>query len=255
MTKITEVLKEHFDTIPSTNTWALQHANRLMDGMLIQTTADEQTDGRGRFSHRWQAPKGLNLYVTYSYLIDKNRPDIGNIPQIMAISAAKTLSSFKVTPTLKWPNDILINNKKIAGILGETTFIPSNPDKLCMILGIGINVNMPTESLAELGRPATSLCLETGKLESVELTLNSLERNFFDDLSVFLKEGFSPFVTSYREQMALKKGDPISFHVNGTKLNGSFFDITDKGSLRLCQSDGIITEFVSGELDFQKKLK
>lgn len=246
-----EIIREHFESIPSTNTWALRHADRLKKEMLIITTADGQTAARGRYNHRWLAPHGLNIYATYSFLIDKSRTDIGNIPQIIALSATHTLRSFKISPRLKWPNDILIQNKKIGGILGETTLV-SEPNMLAMALGISININMSTEILASLGRPATSICLETGKQENVELTLNSLTNNFLVDLSQFLKHGFAPFLSSYRQQTTLQEGDPVSFHKNGTLLNGTFKEITEQGTLRLFLSDGTLSEFVSGEITNQK---
>ncbi|MGZ3633193.1 MAG: biotin--[acetyl-CoA-carboxylase] ligase [Parachlamydiaceae bacterium] len=247
-----KIIKEHLDSIPSTNTWALQQAHRLKEDELFVTTTDQQTHGRGRYGHQWISAKGLNICATYSFLFPKKRLDIGNISQVIALSAIHVLETFGITPVIKWPNDILIQDKKIAGILGETAS-SSMPEMQSVVLGIGININMPLEMLIPIGPQATSLYLETGKHENIEFILNSLTKQFLFDLSLFFKHGFNHFLNLYRKKIVHKKGNAVTFHANNTLLTGFFDEITDKGTLKLCLCDGSFSEFVSGEITNEKK--
>lgn len=247
---LSKVELKHFVTLDSTNTKAAEYIHQLDASALLMVSADEQTAGRGRFSHIWLSPSEQNLYATFGFFIDKSRLDIGNIPQIMALSAAKVLQEHGLSSCLKWPNDLLINKKKIGGILAET--FAANQERLYMIVGIGININMSAEMLAPLGRPATSVLIETGELGNVEAIRKELLQCFLEDLNLFLTEGFHPFLQSYQKQMVLQKNDHMSFHVNGKMLEGKFDEITPQGSLKLRLSDGTLSEFVSGEIFLKK---
>lgn len=240
------IIREHFDSIDSTHTWATLNAQRLNPNTIIITSTDEQTAGKGRFGHKWSSPKGQNLAITLSFAMENVRKDIGNIPQVLAVSAAKMLQRYNVCSQLKWPNDILISGKKIAGILTTTT--PLDQTYLCVIASLGLNVTTTQETLEKLGRPATSILLETGKLESIEAVRESFLEFFLTDLRIFYHEGFSPFIDFYRSQMAAKKGDKICFHHNSQKIDGIFEEITPAGTLRMRLDDGSSSEIVSGDI-------
>lgn len=250
---LSKVKSKHFATLDSTNTKAAGYIHRLEDDTLLMVSADEQTSGRGRFSHTWLSPPGQNLYATFGFFIDKTRPDIGNIPQIMSLSATEILQKYGLSSRLKWPNDLLIDKKKIGGVLAETFSLENGKkDKLFMIVGIGLNINMPAEMLQNLDRPATSLFIETGKIVSTKALRKELLQCFLKSLNIFFKEGFHPFLQSYEKQMILNKDDPINFHVNGKMLEGKFHAITPQGSLKLRLPDGTLSEFVSGEIFLKK---
>lgn len=250
-----KIQREHFESIDSTNTWALGNADGLEQGVLMLTTANIQTASRGRFNKRWLNFKTESVNATYSFLIDPQRKDLGNIPQVASLSVAKTLRQLTLLPQLKWPNDVLVNQRKIAGILGETTFLNRNRELLCLVVGIGINVNVSSEDLAQFDLPGTSLYAETGIKREIEEIINLLTYHFHNDLSHFIHHGFEPFLNSYRQQLFIQQGDLISFHSNGEKLSGNFNGISNTGSLMLKKSDGTISEFVSGEILFQRNQK
>src|SRR5688572_28206812 len=108
----------HLETITSTNTWAKENYLRLDPNHITCITASEQTGGRGQLNRAWISPKDLNLYLTYFFTLEKMAP-IQNLAQLLSLSAAKCLESYHLTPQIKWPNDLLIQNKKIAGVLCE----------------------------------------------------------------------------------------------------------------------------------------
>lgn len=244
-----KIIRQHFEEIDSTNTYAKRQAHLFDSNALTLITADAQTAGRGRFNRKWVSPSKLNIYSTFCFFLDKNRKDIGNIPQIMALSAAEVLEKYNFKPTLKWPNDILLSGKKIGGILAETTPLE---DSLCVIIGIGININMSIEWLNQIDIPATSLLAESGKPFEVEDVFSSLKDNFAEKILLFIDKGFPPFLKNYKNRIETSLNQKISFHDNQKIWEGVFHSIKDDGSLNLLLEYGDIKNFVVGEILWPK---
>lgn len=242
-----QIHRRHFATLDSTNTWAKQHAEELDQKALTLVSADHQTAGRGRFKRLWLSPPGQNIYASFCFFIEKHRGDIGNLPQVMAIAAADVLEKLGFQPQIKWPNDVLLKGKKIAGILCET--IPFS-DMLCVVLGIGLNVNMPLELLSTIDRPATSLLAEDGAERDVEAVLSMLQEQFMQYLLCFLDEGFMPFLENYKTRLQHTKGDLIRFHDNRIVWEGRFAGINRDGTLLLELPSGEERTFIAGEIYF-----
>jgi BirA family biotin operon repressor/biotin-[acetyl-CoA-carboxylase] ligase len=241
-----EIVRHHFETIGSTNTWAKENAAQLDKTKLTLVTASGQTAGRGRFKRHWESPAGQNIYATYCFFIEKHHA-VGNIPQIMAISAAEVLSDYQFDPQLKWPNDVLLTKKKAVGILCETTPLS---DQLCMILGIGMNVNMTQEILDAIDQPAASMSSVSGKQWNVEEVLEALTKKFVRNLEAFFEEGFLPFYKRYTDFMKLDSTAKIRFHDNRAVWEGTIESIGTDGSLNMKLQDGTIRKFVCGEILF-----
>lgn len=110
----------HFDTIDSTNTWSKRHTGEWAPEGVTLVTASKQTSGRGRFKRTWISPPDVNIYATFCFWFDPKRNDVGHIPQLLALAGASTLMQQGFLPKIKWPNDLLLNGKKVAGILCET---------------------------------------------------------------------------------------------------------------------------------------
>lgn len=139
--------------------------------------ADEQTEGRGRLGRHWEAPPGTSVLCSVQL---RPAQDASRFPELTVLGAQACadaiLSVTGLEPTLKDPNDVLIDGRKVAGVLGES-------DQERVVLGIGINVNLPADQLPDEVRiPATSLLLETGaEVDRVELLvelLAALERRY-----------------------------------------------------------------------------
>lgn len=240
-----DIIRKHFESIDSTNTWGKQHAQDLPRDKITLVTANEQTAGRGRFKRRWESPPGQNIYATFCFFIEKHHAGIGNIPQVLALSTAIVLKALDFQPTLKWPNDILLSGKKVGGILAETTPLS---DQLCMVVGIGLNINMPLELLKKIDRPATSLMVEASHTFDIEQILQKLSHQFANDLEQFLAEGFFPFLEPYRNSLAHDIGKTIQFHDNRVVWEGSLHSINNNGSLNLKLPSGEIKTFIAGEI-------
>jgi BirA family transcriptional regulator, biotin operon repressor / biotin---[acetyl-CoA-carboxylase] ligase len=133
---------------------------------------EEQTEGRGRLGRRWLSPPGVSLLFS---IVLEPPVDTARLPELSVVagqaSATAIAAIADVTPEVKLPNDILVLGRKVAGILAEAR-------EGRVVLGIGVNVNVPKDDLpTEVDRPATSLLLETGhEVDRVELLLELLER-------------------------------------------------------------------------------
>lgn len=234
----------HFTTLDSTNTWAKKNIQNFSPKELTIITADAQTAGRGRFNRTWVSPAGKNLYITFCFF-EKNLSIGNNISQVLALSMIHVLEKMDFQICLKWPNDLLISNKKVAGVLCETSPVENLTG---WILGLGLNVNMTQEELKIIDRPATSLFQETLQLYSIKAIQEELVTQFKQDLDLFLKKGFPPFYPQYLAHSHLKKGDLIHFHVANQVWEGTFHSIQGDGALVIEQLNGQLQTFYSGEL-------
>ncbi len=218
-----------FDTIDSTQTWAKANSASFPKDHITCILADEQTQGRGRYDRKWISPKGQNLYITFYFCLPANTPQLSCLSHLIAISLANVLLELKLSPQIKWPNDLLLSHKKLAGVLCETSF----QNKLVEIfLGIGINVNMSKELLATIDQPATSLFVETEKLWDRSHLLGLLQKEFSKTIKTFQKKGFAPFLPLFDSLLAYKK-QKVRFFDGKNQYEGILDSIGEDGSLNL----------------------
>jgi len=208
--------------------------------------ADMQTAGRGRRGRDWVSEKGDSLL--FSLLL---RPDIApdkasQITLLMALAVTKVLRErYGLESGIKWPNDIVINSKKICGILTE--LYPDLDGKFFIIVGCGINVAQK-EIPNELQNIATSLYLESGTVFSVEELLQGILKEFEEYYATFLqKESLEDLADKYNAQLiGLNKEVRILDPKGG--FSGISKGINDKGELLVQLADGSITEVYAGEV-------
>lgn len=240
----TTVTKIHFKTVSSTNTWVKQNYSQLDVNKITRVTASYQTEGRGQFNRSWVSPKDLNIYVTYFFTLSKTSHNLCNLAQLLSLSITKLLQSHSLSPKIKWPNDVLIGQKKIAGVLCETVDLKSDYG---IILGAGINVNMERKLLSQIDQPATSLQNETGTTYSLTSLLDQLDLLFTKDLSLYKSEGFTPFYAAYNLLLA-HKGKLIKLHQQGKVLEGTLDSLSPDGRLNIRLLNGDIQTVNSGEI-------
>ena len=152
-----------FDSIDSTNTEALRQA-RLGAGEGLCIVARRQTAGRGRHGRMWSSPKDAGLYLS---VILRPAMEARFLPLLTlgaAVAVSDTLSELGVEPDIKWPNDIFVNEKKICGILAEST---DTDDGLAVVVGIGINLT--SKKFPNDIRNATSLEDESGETSAADV--------------------------------------------------------------------------------------
>ena len=234
----------HFDSLLSTMDRAKEEAEAgAHEGTVI--LADEQTRGRGRFSREWLSPKGSGLL--FSVIL---RPRIEQLSQINMAAALTVARAIRIllreAPSIKWPNDVRIGGKKVAGILIENT-LEGATVKYCVV-GIGLNVNWHPPREVGLAYPATSLSREIGKPLSRTGVLKVLLVEM-DRLYARVKSGGS----LRKEWAALLDtiGKQVRIGAGGQVLEGVAKDVDNDGNLVLAQADGAVVTVAAGEVTLQ----
>src|SRR3990167_343853 len=215
--------------------------------------ADSQTKGKGRLGRRWESPASVNIYTSIIL-----RPDIppAHAPQltlVAAVAMAETISKFlnngsgyKPEPTVKWPNDILINSKKTAGILTEMS---SEMDRVnFVVIGIGVNVNMSKKMLPEELRPiATSLREEAGKEISRTGFIQTLYLNMETWYKLYLKNGFEPIREVWNGYFKMA-GKIVRVQQMDRVIEGVAVGIDADGAFLLQVKGGSVLRIISGDV-------
>lgn len=249
-----DVVVKHFPIIDSTNTWAKQNAHLFLRDKITIVVADGQTSGRGRLNRKWISPAGQNVYMSICFFLHKDSSllvQLSNMSQIIVVSVAEALEELGFKPTLKWPNDLQLSNRKVAGILSETKVVD---DEICFIAGIGVNVNMPLELLEQIDQPATSLLHENGVEVDVSTVSSLVQKHFVSHLMQFKREGFDPFLEKYRQRIGHKFGQRIQFREHNIQLEGIFHSIANDGALIIKLDHGEIKRLYCGDV-INKKIK
>jgi len=221
----------YYPEITSTSTFAMQNIADFADGDVLM--AEIQTQGRGRFDRKWISDKPDNIYISFvlkpSIALDKPSP-INNISQYLSLKVCEVLDDYGVKSFIKWPNDVIVNNKKIAGILAQTSIKGNNFQG--MVLGIGINLNFEQSEMDGIDRPATSLNLILGEKIDRDKFLKKLLEKFFEGYDNFLREDFVSIKPDY-ENRAYFLGKEITVSTYQKEIFGKASKILEDGSLLL----------------------
>lgn len=234
----------------STNTRAKDLAARgAPEGTLI--VAEKQTGGRGRRGRSWFSPPGDGIY---SSIILRPIMSPGEAPRITLMTsvavAEALLSLTRLKVRIRWPNDILVGGKKIAGILTEISTEMDGVDYI--IVGLGLNVNTPSESFPEeIKGEATSILMETGKQFSrVPLVRGYLEwyEKYYE---MFKNDGFEPIMRRWKE-LADIVGQQLMVGTVGKKYVGEVVDVDSDGVLILKDGKGDTHRIFSGDVTLMR---
>ena len=210
-------------------------ADGVDEGWVVVT--DLQRQGRGRQGRTWIAPPAQALL--FSAVM---RPPIDVIPLMPLLAALSVAGGIELStgaaPDLKWPNDVLLNRKKLAGILLE------RPPGSAVIVGIGINVNQQVPDLPEA---ATSLAAELGSAVEREPLLAVILNDLGNAYERADREGVHWIVPAWRSRSSML-GNPITFQQDGAQLEAVAEDIGEDGALLVRMADGSRVALVAGEV-------
>jgi BirA family biotin operon repressor/biotin-[acetyl-CoA-carboxylase] ligase len=234
-----------FDSIDSTNAEALRAIDRGQVSPFI-VLAERQTAGRGRRGRKWASPFAENIYYSLVLRIEGGMRQLEGLSLVVGLAVMHALRESGIGAAgLKWPNDVLVGRKKIAGILLE---LVGDPADVChVVLGVGINVNMQITD--EVDQQWTSMRLESGKVFDRNHLVAELGLMLQKYLARHQAGGFSAIQAEW-EQNHLWQGRAVSLIAGVNHVDGEVLGIDSQGALRL-KVDGVEKVFSGGELSLR----
>lgn len=236
-----------YKKLDSTNDAAYELAEKgIKEGTVI--LAEEQAKGKGRHGRTWTSPARGGVYMSCVFRPDMTPNEISRITLIAAVSVAKAIRVVTGLPaTIKWPNDILVNGRKVCGILTE---MKAEQDAIdFIILGIGINVNMPA---GHLPKGATSLKEEMrsggsdtiiSRIELVKRVLEELERDYF----LLKSSGSKPIIEEWKHFSDML-GSRVKVVLQNRSFEGLAHNLDPDGALIVRLESGILEKVSSGDI-------
>lgn len=225
---------------------ALREAALAGESAGLVLFAESQTAGRGRRQNRWLAPKGKDLM--FSLLLRPEAPTAfwPRVTTLAALAICRAIEDeLPLRPRIKWPNDVYVHDRKVAGLLAEAVTTSSG---LMLVLGIGLNVNT-RDFPPDLSDTATSLLSAVQPMPQLHLDRDSLGRAILQQLHhqiSRIEEGFHEAISEVRERSWLL-GRQIRATVDGREIFGRALDLDQEGHLILALPDGSITPLSSAE--------
>ena len=232
-------------SLDSTNAEALRSIERGATAPFV-IIAERQTAGRGRRGRKWVSPYAENIYYSLVLRMDGGMRQLEGLSLVVGLAVLRALRNVGISGAgLKWPNDVLVGSKKIAGILLE---LVGDPADVChVVLGIGINVNMRVAN--EVDQAWTSVFLESGAAVNRNLLVSQLN----DSLLVYIKrhaiEGFSAIQAEW-EQNHLWQGCEVSLIAGVRQVDGTVMGVDQQGALRM-SVNGEEKVYSGGELSLR----
>lgn len=232
--------------IDSTNERASQLARAGAEEGLV-VLAEEQSAGRGRLGRSWRSPAGVNLYAS---LVLRPQVPLNQAAQLTFLSAVavaravEQISGLQVQ--LKWPNDVLLQGRKLAGLLNELSAETEGIHHL--IVGIGVNLNMTADQFpADLRYPATSLLLATGRpvdrVHFAQLLFQELEQLYL----LLQRSGFTPLRLAW-EALSDLTGRSVQVDCGSEILYGTVAGLAEDGALLLRTATGDVHPLYAGDV-------
>lgn len=226
------------DEVDSTNIYAKNNLAVLDDKTVVH--ALRQTSGRGRLTRKWVDLGEGNLFLSFVLKPSNTFCEVySNLTQYLSVVLCHVLEEYGLEPQIKWPNDVLINGKKIAGILSETVMQGNNFKGL--VLGIGVNLNAKQSDIDAIpDKVATALNIELNRDIDMNEFIQKLSDKFFADYDKFLAKGFEFIKSDYISRAAFLDTE-IAVQVFNEVKCGLAKSVNDSGELVL-EHDG--KEFV-----------
>ena len=237
----------HHRLIDSTN----DEAKRLIEkgephGTLI--IADEQTAGRGRSGRTWVTPP--MSAIAMSLILRPTAPDHLHLTQISLLGGLAVLEgiqrAIKLTPQLKWPNDVLINGSKVAGVLAESLFVGDRLE--AVIVGMGVNVNAAPPPDLKLEYPATCLADALGHQVDREVLINAIIESFDGRYSQL---GTRDLTEAWSAHLAMK-GQGVQVVGITETMSGTLEGVTSEGALLIRLATGEIKTILAGDVHLRQ---
>lgn len=238
---------EVHDHLVSTNSYLMQNIGTARHATCV--AANLQTGGRGRRGRSWHAGLGASLTFSVLWRFQCGASALSGLSLAVGIALMRSLHGFGITGTqLKWPNDVLINREKLAGILIELQGDMEGPSTA--VIGMGINLNLPDTLKQQIDQPVTDLAsVFNGELNPNHL-LATLLKHLADVLTVFEQGGFAVLRDEWTQHHAYHEQDVRMLMPDGREIHGVVKGISEDGSLLVATAAGM-QRFISGEISLR----
>jgi BirA family biotin operon repressor/biotin-[acetyl-CoA-carboxylase] ligase len=237
-----------FETLATTNDFKNFSLKNNIPSICL---AEQQTQGKGRLGRPWHSPFAQNLYFTCLYTFQKDISELAGLSLVVGLAILKTLKTyqFSESPLIKWPNDIIYQQQKLAGTLIEIKAEAHNISQT--LIGIGVNVNMDDESNKNISQPFTSLKYILNNYIDRNHLCAILINTLLDYLKKFEQEGLSLFIKEWKNIDALYN-KKITLICNNQKIHGIAKGINANGHLLLELPNHQVKAFSSGDTTIAK---
>jgi BirA family biotin operon repressor/biotin-[acetyl-CoA-carboxylase] ligase len=238
------------ESIDSTNNYLNNHDKSAIPHICI---AEHQTSGRGRFSRNWYSPFGKNIYFSMQYSIKQDISQLGGLSLAIGTIACRAIEKACKLPNclmLKWPNDIMYNGKKLAGVLIE---IRAEVNGNCsVIVGVGINVNMPNTSQVNFKHEWASIMQITGTSQDRNNMCAVLIDKLILGTEQYLITGFKSYMPEWKKRDNLF-GKMIQLHDGHEIFKGTAAGVDIHGHLLINLENNMKKAFSAGEATLLKE--
>ncbi len=237
---------EVFTEIDSTNQYLMDRLDQLTSGATC--LAESQTAGRGRRGRKWISPFGSHLYLSMFWQLEAGIEAAMGLSLATGIATVNALTALGINGAqLKWPNDIYVNNKKLAGILVEMSAQAAGPCQL--VVGLGLNIKMPSQMAAEIDQPWTDL----SQIGGAGVSRNTLAAHIImaleQTLALYEQEGLAPFLPRWQELDAFIN-QPVNLIMGPKTISGIARGVDKQGAL-LVEQHGVVKPFIGGEISLR----
>jgi BirA family transcriptional regulator, biotin operon repressor / biotin---[acetyl-CoA-carboxylase] ligase len=227
-----------YATLPSTMHKAVELARAGCESGTV-VVADEQTAGQGRFGRSWHSEPNSGLYMSQVLRLKICPDSLPLVTLALGLATAEAIAEVaNVAPDLRWPNDVLVNGRKCAGILVQL-------HDGALITGVGVNVNH-TRFPKELEPIATSLRLATGREHDVQRLLHSVVRFVAEHVDNLMQNGKDAVLRAFSHASSYVRGRRVVVDQNGVEISGVTEGLDPQGFLLLRQDDGRRTVVIAG---------
>ncbi|MDP1932711.1 MAG: bifunctional biotin--[acetyl-CoA-carboxylase] ligase/biotin operon repressor BirA [Gammaproteobacteria bacterium] len=230
-------------SVDSTNTEVLRRMQPGVERHIV--VADHQALGRGRRGRVWVSPLGANIYMSIAWSFQAGVAALEGLSLVVAVLIVKALGWCGYDGmTLKWPNDILLDGRKLAGILLEVSGDLAGPCRV--VIGVGVNIRMPDNAASQIDQPYTDLFSNFGAGIDRNVIAAAMIRELSNGLEEFERTGFATFHARW-DQLDANKGRIVELRTATTVTRGLVMGVDRSGALILETAEGV-KAMAGGEL-------
>ncbi len=245
--QVEDMQVETFLNIDSTNRYLLETISTHVSPPRV-VLAEHQTAGRGRRGREWISPFGGNLYMSLLYRIEQPGQGLMGLSLAVAVAIGRVLKEkFHTDVQLKWPNDILVEGKKLCGILLELQ--GENPGPVDVVVGVGLNVSLSDQVRKQIDQPCVALSDCTNTPVSRNQLAVDIICDIYSALQTFEESGLTSFLSDWQSWDCYNE-KPVRLYLGNRIIEGQCRGIDEQGAL-LVEEQGQVRRFYSGEISLR----